>query len=402
MIIVDRELEEARRGDPVGVALFGAGFMGRGIAERVEATRGMRLVGVYRRGRDVGEFCAAPGTDVVVEATGSVEFGARVALAAMAAGKHLVTASSELDCTLGPVLRLRASRAGVTMSGIDGDQPGVLMNLYRFVRGVGGRPLLCGNIKSFYDRYRDPTTQAGFAEKWGQSPRMITSFTDGTKMSMEQAVVANATGMGVWRRGMLGPRVPAGTHVRDVLDRYPLEELSRCRVGIVDYVVGAEPAPGVFVVAEHRDPSHRKSLEYYKMGPGPFYCYYTPYHLCHFEVPFTVARVALFGDVAVDSIGPYVDVVSVAKRDLAPGVVLDGIGGYHLYGVCEDCGEVAAGGLLPIGLAEGCVLKHSVPKDELLTYGDVEVPGGRLCDELRAEQDAHFSIYSERKEVMDG
>jgi predicted homoserine dehydrogenase-like protein len=172
-------------------------------------------------------------------------------LAAIDAGKHVVLMSAELDGTLGPILKVRADRAGVIYTGCDGDQPGVEMNLVRFVRGIGLTPLLCGNIKGFQDPDRNPTTQEGFARHWGQNPAMVTSFAHGTKISFEQAIVANATGMQVPRRGMFGRDFDG--HIDELTDRYHVEEL-RALGGIVDYVVGSKPGPGVFVFGAHDDP----------------------------------------------------------------------------------------------------------------------------------------------------
>ena len=217
---------------------------------------------------------------------------------------------------------------------------------------------------------------------------MVTSFADGTKISFEQAIVANATGMTVARRGMVG-RDHAG-HVDELARAYDADELRRLG-GVVDYVVGAKPGPGVFVLAAHDDPKQRHYLNLYKLGEGPLYSFYTPYHLCHFEVPLSVARVVLFGDAVLQPIaGPRVDVVATAKTDLSAGQVLDGLGGYHTYGQCETYAVSRAEGLLPMGLAEGCRLRRDVPKDAVLTYADVEVPLGRPIDALRAEQDALF------------
>jgi predicted homoserine dehydrogenase-like protein len=271
----------------------------------------------------------------------------------------------------------------------DGDQPGVTMNLYRFVKGLGVRPVLCGNVKGLHDPYRNPTTQEGFARQWGQNPYMVTSFADGTKISFEQAVVANATGMTVAQRGMHGPTVEGGTHVRDAAALFPPDELLNGD-GIVDYVVGAEPAPGVFVLGTHGDPQQQHYLNLYKLGEGPLYCFYTPYHLCHFEVPTTVARAVLFGDAALaPSDGVRVEVVATAKRDLAAGETVDALGGYMTYGLAEKAEVARAENLLPIGLAEGCRLARAVAKDQVLTYDDVVLPPDRLSDRLRAEQDAH-------------
>jgi len=219
---------------------------------------------------------------------------------------------------------------------------------------------------------------------------MVTSFADGSKISFEQAIVANATGMRVAQRGMFGPTVPTGTHIREAAKQFPLEALvAGC--GIVDYVVGAEPSPGVFVLGTHDHPAQKHYLNLYKLGEGPLYCFYAPYHLCHFEVPNTVARAVLFKDATITPIGaPKVDVVAAAKVDLKTGQVLDGIGHYMTYGLCENAAIVRNQNLLAIGLGEGCTLKRDIPKDQVLTVEDVNIPEGRLCDRLRNEQNKHF------------
>jgi predicted homoserine dehydrogenase-like protein len=294
--------------------------------------------------------------------------------------------NAELDGTVGPILKKRADRAGIVITNADGDQPGVIMNLYRFVQGIGVRPVLAGNLKGLHDPYRNPTTQEGFARQRGLTPNMATSFADGTKISFEMAIVANATGLRVAKRGMHGPDASS---VHEALDLFSADEL--IEQPIVDYLVGAEPAPGVFVLGHHDHPVQKAYLDLYKLGPGPLYVFYRPYHLCHFEVPSTLARVALFDDPTIAPLGPpVVDVVTIAKRDLEAGEVLDGIGYYMTYGVAENSDVAAREGLLPMGLAEGCRLRRAVAKDEAIAYADVDVPPGRLADRLRAEQDAHF------------
>jgi predicted homoserine dehydrogenase-like protein len=266
--------------------------------------------------------------------------------------------------------------------------PGVQMNLYRFVKSIGLTPLLCGNIKGLQDRYRNPTTQAGFAKRWGQTPQMVTSFADGTKISFEQAIVANATGMCVAQRGMLGYNHTG--HVDELTNKYDVDRLKELG-GIVDYVVGARPSPGVFIFAARGDDTQRVYLDYGKLGDGPLYSFYVPYHLTIFEVPLSVARVALFHDVVIaPAYGPKVDVVATAKIDLEKGATLDGLGGFMTYGLCENADVTHARRLLPMGLAEGSRLKRNISRDEVLCYDDVELPGGRLVERLRAEQDLHF------------
>jgi predicted homoserine dehydrogenase-like protein len=430
MIIVDRELERRHeQGRPIRVAMVGAGFMGRGIALQIAtAVRGMELVAIANRTLDRAREAYALGgaedvrvvetaaeleqaigdgrpavtddalivaeaepIDAVIEVTGTVELAARLTLAAIEAGKHVVLMNAEVDGTVGPILKTYADRAGVVLTNADGDQPGAQMNLYRFVRGIGVTPVLCGNIKGLHDPYRNPTTQAEFAKRWGQNPQMVTSFADGTKISFEQAIVANATGMRVARRGMLGPEVEAGTSIEETARLFPIDELT-AGPGLVDYVVGAVPSPGVFVLGTHDNPLQQHYLNLYKLGGGPLYCFYRPYHLCHFEVPHTVARAVAFGDATVAPTGrPQVDVVAAAKTDLNADDSLDGLGGYMTYGLAENSDVAAAERLLPIGLAEGCRLKRDIRRDEVLTYEDVDLPEGRLSDRLRAEQDAAFA-----------
>jgi predicted homoserine dehydrogenase-like protein len=422
-MLVDRALERrAAEGRPVRVGLVGAGFMGRGVVDQVvNRTPGMHLVAVANRTLDrARRACADAGVDAVVaedaaavsaaarggrtavtedafavaacedvdvlcDVTGAVEFGARVTLRAFQAGTHVVTMNAELDGTVGPLLRLLADRAGVVFSGAAGDQPGVQMDLHRFVSGIGLEPLVCGNVKGLQDPYRTPTTQEAFARRWGQDPHMVTSFADGTKISFEQAVVANAVGMTVARRGMLG-RDHHG-HVDELVSAYDVDEL-RALGGVVDYVVGARPGPGVFVLAAADGDASRHYLELYKLGRGPLYSFYTPYHLCHFEVPASLARAVLFADATIAAAGPpRVEVVATAKRDLVAGEVLDGLGGYCTYGQAETAETTRTTGLLPMGVVEGCRARRDLPKDTVLTYDDVELPPGRLVDALRAEQD---------------
>jgi predicted homoserine dehydrogenase-like protein len=427
VIIVDRALEErAVAGNPVRVGMVGAGTMGRAIANQItHATPGMELVAIANRHPDRGAdafrevgageavavgsaasldravaagqravtddpaaLCEATCIDAIIEVTGTVGHAAGVILDAIGNGKHIVLMNAEVDGTLGPILKHHADRAGVVYTASDGDQPGVQMNLYRFVRGIGMEPLVCGNVKGLHDPYRTPATQRGFAERWGQSPTMVTSFADGTKIAFEQAVVANGTGMRVASRGMSGAHFDG--HVDDAVRLYDVDELRRSGA-VVDYLVGAKPAPGVFVFGTVDDPKQRHLLDLYKLGPGPLYSFYTPYHLCHFEVPASVARAVLFGDAVLAPAGPpMVDVVAAAKRDLEAGQTLDGLGGYSVYGLAENADVAAKERLLPVGLAEGCRMRRDLPRDSVLTYDDVDVPPGRLEDRLRAEQAEYF------------
>jgi predicted homoserine dehydrogenase-like protein len=438
MIIVDnalRALEE--QGKPIRVAMIGAGFMGQGLTNQiVHSVPGMRMAAVYARDvkKAIGVFrysglndvveatsqrqvddailagrpvvtqdafllARAAGIDVLVDVTGSVEFGARVVLEAFKHGKHVVLLNAELDATIGPILQVYAKKHGVILSASEGDEPGLQMNLYRWVKGLGLTPRVIGNIKGLQDPYRTPTTQKAFAERWGQNPAMVTSFADGSKISFEQAIVANATGFVVQKRGM-----SRGLEYREDVMKigrlYDIDELRRLG-GVVDYVVGT-PLTKIYCLAEHPDPKQQHYLNLYKMGEGPLYSFFVPYHLVHFEVHNAIARVALFRDSAARPLGgPVVEVCAVAKRDLQAGEVLDDYGMYMTYGEAVNTDEMSAARYLPEGLVQGCRLRRDVAKDAVLSYDDVILPENRLVDRLRAEQYRHFRNELWLEDILD-
>lgn len=374
MIIVDKALlERERQHRPIRVGVVGAGYTARGIIHQLlTPVAGIRLVAVANRtpqnavrllaetghtsgrivetGTEISEaasagdcvvtphleaLCESDAVDVVVDVTGQVEFGAQLATTVIKHSKHLVLVNAELDATLGPILKHKADTAGVVISNTDGDEPGVALNLLRFVRTIGYCPVIAGNIKGFIDVHRNPDTQRAFAQSTGQHPRMVTSFADGTKLSMEATILANATGLRVATRGMFGPRCD---HVNDVIKHFAAEDL--LQQPLVDFALGAEPGSGAFVVGYNEDPVKQEYMKYFKMGEGPLYVFYTPFHLPHLQVAVTIARAALFADAAVAPLGaPVCDVVAVAKRNLAPGETLDDIGGFTCYGQIVNSGS---------------------------------------------------------------
>ncbi len=427
MMLVDNALREREeQGKPIRVGMIGAGFMGQGLTNQiVNSIPGMLMVAVYSRKlkqafhvfnyaglqdvivattqtqldeailaekpvvtEDPFLLARSEQIDVLVDVTGSVEFGARVVLEAFKYGKDVVLMNAELDATIGPILQTYAKKHNVILSACDGDEPGVQMNLYRWVKGLGLTPRVMGNIKGLQDRYRNPTTQKGWAERWGQNPAMVTSFADGSKISFEQTIVANATGFVVQSRGMSRGLEYHGD-VMKIGEIYDIDEL-RQKGGIIDYVVGT-PLTKVYCLAEHTDPKQQHYLNLYKMGEGPLYSFFIPYHLCHFEVPNAIARVVLFRDcLAKPLAGPVVEVCAVAKRDIKAGEVLDDYGMYMTYGEAVNVDEMSKNRYLPEGLVMGCKLKRDITKDDVITYNDVELPPDRLADQLRAEQYRHF------------
>ena len=430
MIIVDTALQAREAaGQPIRVGMLGAGFMARGLPTRsstripacawwpsitaassarsrsIPTPASTRVAGAARsassttrsaNGRpvvtdDAMLLARSPQIDVIVDVTGAVEFGARVALEAFRHGKHVVLMNAELDATLGPILQVYARKARRHPVACDGDQPGVQINLFRCVRGLGLIPRVMGNIKGLQDPYRTPTTQKGFAEKWGQNPAMVTSFADGSKVSFEQAIVANATGLTCRCAGM-----SRGVSIDGDVDE--LDQLVRHRRCCASWAASsttwsARRLTQVYCLAEHPDPKQRHYLNLYKMGEGPLYSFYTPYHLCHFEVPDTIARVVLFGDAAANPLGGPAG-RGLRRREARSASRRGARRLRHVHDLRrggQRRRRCAASGYLPEGLVEGCALTRDIPKDAVLTYDDVELPPGRLADELRAEQYEHFS-----------
>ena len=428
-MIVDTALQKREaEGHPIRVGMVGAGATGRAIALQLGTPApGIRLVAIANRTpehserafREAGvsewsragsareaEAAIARGfpvltddpsvlttcdaIDVLVEVTGTVEPAAHVVLEAFDHGKHVVLVNAELDSMLGPILKAKADRAGVVVTNTDGDEPGVAMTLLRYLRSLGLRPVAAGNLKGMVDYYRTPETQRAFAEKYDQDARKVTSFADATKLSMEATVLANATGFHVGRRGMYGP---ACEHVREMAHLLPADQM--LSTGLVDYALGAAPHTGAFVIVHEESPLKRAQLAYYKIGDGPFYVFYTPYHLPHIQIASTIGRAFIYRDPTVAPIaGPVCEVVAVAKRDLEAGERLDGIGGFCTYGLIDNAASARDLESLPIGLSEGCVLRRDVSKDNVVSFGDVDPPRGRVVEALWREQNAQWPLMT--------
>jgi predicted homoserine dehydrogenase-like protein len=432
MIIVDNALKQRQaQGKPVRVGMVGAGYMARGIAMQIlSAVPGMRLVAIANRTVDKAEavyrdwgvtqvrrvasaaevdaaiaaneyavsddptaLCHAAGIEAIIETTCDFESGTRVSLEAITHGKHVVLMNAEVDSTVGCILKVYADRNGVVYTYTDGDEPGVAMNLYRLVESMDCKPVLMGQIKGFLDHYRNPDTQRGFAEKHKQKPAMVASYADGSKLAIESAILGNATGFTPAKRGMYGHRCE---HVKDLLQHFKVEDFRHG--GLVDYALGCEPhTGGAFVVGYNDHPLKREYLGYFKLGPGPLYMFYQPFHLPHLQLPLSVARAVLFNDATITPRGaPVCDAITVAKRDLKAGETLDGMGGFTCYGLAESYAISAARQLLPMVLSVGCRLKRDIPKDGEISYQDVVLPQGRLCDRLRQEQTEYFAAAPAR------
>jgi len=426
-MVVDTALREREsKGQPIRVGMVGAGATGRAIALQLGTpVPGIRLVAIANRTIAHGErafreagftewksagssreaeelisrglpvltddpsvLTSCDAIDLIVEVTGTVEAAAHVVLNTFDHGKHVVLVNAELDSLLGPVLKAKADQAGVVVTNTDGDEPGVAMTLFRYLRSLGLRPVAAGNLKGMVDYYRTPETQRVFAEKNDQDVRKVTSFADATKLSMETTVLANATGFHVGRRGMHGP---ACEHVRELAHLLPADQM--LATGLVDYALGAAPHTGAFVIVHEESSLKKAQLAYYKLGEGPFYVFYTPYHLPHIQIASTIGRAVVHRDPTVAPMaGPVCEVVTVAKRALKTGERLDGIGGFCTYGLIDNTAAARAMDALPMGLSEGCVLLRDVPKDDVLSFRDVESPRSRLAETLWREQNASWPL----------
>lgn len=420
-MFVDTKLREFEaKGRPVRVGMIGAGATGRAIALQLGTpVPGIRLVAISNRTPEHAErafreagintwarsssardaqaaiergtpvltddpsvLTACDAIDILIEVTGTVDNAARVVLDAFDRGKHVVLVNAELDSLLGPILKVKADRAGVVLTHTDGDEPGVAMTLLRYLRSTGLRPVAAGNIKGMVDYYRNPDTQRAFAEKFDQDVRKVTSFADSTKLSMEATVLANATGFHAGRRGMYGP---ACQDVREMADLLPAEQM--LDTGLVDYALGAAPHTGAFVIVHEESPLKKAQLAYYKLGNGPFYVFYTPFHLPHIQIASTIGRAVIHRDATVAPLAdPVCEVVAVAKRNLKAGERLDGIGGFCTYGLIENAAAARAEAALPIGLSEGCVLRRNISKDEVVSFEAVEAHDRGVVDKLWCEQ----------------
>ena len=425
-------------GTHIRVAIAGAGFVGRALVHQINLTPGMTASVVISRRtesgvaafRDTGSLPAdiqvcktsqdvmqaltrgarvvvpdpwllgeVDAIDVVVDATGDVEFGALLAASSLLAGQDVVSLNFETDATVGPILAHLAKQLGRVYGGSDGDQPGVLTRLISYVEGLGLEVAAAVNCKGFLDVHATPETIRPWSEKQGTSLKMTTAFTDGTKMQIENCSVANATGMTVLDRGMVGLETSLADAVGDfsqILGEQP----------VVEYTLGGDFGSGVFVIARGADPEFQAPyLHYLKMGDGPNYLFFRPWHLVQFETPLSIAETVLHRRPTIQPAGaPATQVVTVAKRPIEAGETLGPIGGFDHYGLIDDIDQSSA--LLPVGLAEGAVVTEPVDRDEPITLDSVAVdstkPLTRLLDLQRRafEGSEQIDVVAEAQRLL--
>jgi predicted homoserine dehydrogenase-like protein len=410
---------------PIRVGLVGAGFMGKGIVEAVEYAPGMEVVAVCDIDLSAAAGCfesvgvsgyseiksafeakkisfekervitsdhrvigALDGVDMVIEATGVPAIGAEVAFKSIMNGKHVGMLNVETDVTCGYYLSRLARSIGVVYTVCSGDEPAAIRELWDFARTAGFIVVACGKGKNNpLDRAANPDTLSERASQMKLNPRILTEFVDGTKTMVEMCATANACGLCVDRPDMHG----AAVDLDDIARTFRLKKdggiLSR--EGVVDYVIG-DLAPGIFCVVRHEGAVANETLRYLKVGEGPYFLLYRPYHLTSLEVPVTIGTACLHRKPVLETHTPPTTETTVsAKRDLKKKETIDGIGGFLVRGGIRDTVTAKEKNLLPLGLVQGAVLKRDVAEGENLSYDDVTLPETALFA-LRRLEDTIF------------
>lgn len=419
-MLIKREMHQ----QPIRVGIAGAGFLGRGLINQLTMMKGIKITAVANRNLEKTalilernnlsfKFCSTlkdliqvmdegrmgitsnplclPFThlNIIIDCTGDPKLGALLALLSIENNKHFI-AAPEMDATIGPLLQEKAKKKGVVYSGAFGDEPGVIMDLYSFVCLLGLRVLAAGKFKGYYNPSANPNTVKPWAEEYDQNPFMIASFADGSKMNIEMTLLSNATGLFPDVRGMHCP--PSSlSEVTTVLTTKENGGILHS-TGVVEVVLDVKPEGGVFVIATTDHPQLKKDLEYLKMGPGPNYLFYRPYHLCGVEMGLSIIQAALFHKATIAPKGsPVSQVIAIAKRDLEAKEELDPIGGYTYYGLMDHSALIYDKELLPLALAEGSQIIKPIKKGEPIPLHAVKIEEDSILYKLWLQQRYYFS-----------
>jgi predicted homoserine dehydrogenase-like protein len=438
-------LEREAAGRPVTVGLIGAGKFGTMFLAQARSTRGMHVLAVadldvaraLRQLRSAGwddsvisapslaaalkqrsthvtpdaqALIAFPEVDVIVEATGVPAAGIRHALAAIEHGKHVVMVNVEADALAGPLLARKARSAGVVYSLAWGDQPALICEHVDWARACGFNVVAAGKGTRYEPHYHRSTPDTvweildkylSISDRGSINPKMFNSFVDGTKSGIEMTAVCNATGL-VPQRDGLG--FPPST-------RFELAEVCKPRAaggtlekpGVTEVVssvyrdgrdVPHHLALGTYVVLEGDSGYARQCFKEYAMLPdrsGRYAALYRPIHMIGLELGISIASAALRKEPTGSPTGFRSDVVATAKRALAAGEVLDGEGGFSVWGKQVSAERSLAEGLLPLGLAHAVKLERAVAEGECLRWSDVAYDPGDLAVKVRREMEAAFA-----------
>jgi predicted homoserine dehydrogenase-like protein len=429
MEIYERLQQRQAEGRPIRVGLVGCGHMGSGLVHVTHHMAGMdtwaisdiaparAMETLHKLGVGEAEVCITgrrgeaedalragkrvltedavllaqlEGLDVVVEATGLTEIGARVAWTGIMNSKHVIMLNVETDVTVGPLLYRLAQKAGCVYTAASGDEPGVCKMLYNFAASLGFEVVCLGKGKNnAIDFDATPESCREEAERRGMNPKMLAAFKDGSKTMVELAAMSNATGLVPDVPGMHGPRADVAELNRVLIPREDGGVLSRR--GCVDYSTG-KVAPGVFAVITSPDPRVRTDMRFLSMGEGPYYTLYRPYHLCNVETPISIAEAVLYGEATIVSRNMVSEVAALAKRDLQPGEVVGEIGMADFFGRTYEYAEAWALGAVPLGLVPGGTVLRPVAKGQLLTADNLQPDRHKFVYQLRQMQDAQLAM----------
>ncbi|MDH4265505.1 MAG: 3-hydroxyacyl-CoA dehydrogenase NAD-binding domain-containing protein [Deltaproteobacteria bacterium] len=433
-------LQREKEGRPIKVAVVGAGMMGAGVINQISRMPGIRVCLIadlvidkarkvfednrvprqsiqalnhpdaiqdaIRQGQSVvtedAELPAQVDVDAVVEATGSPDAGARVAYCAILGRKHTIMLNVEADVMVGPVLASMARSAGVVYTLASGDQPGAICEMYDWAKTLGLEVVAAGRGTQLGPSARHVTPDAfvDAAKRLGGNAQMLCSFHDGTKSQVEMAAVSNALGLVPDKRGMHEPFAC----VEDLPGVFRRKELGGVlsRNGVVELANSFRPDgfevkegmvnPGVFLVVTSDHPGIQGLLKHLFRRiekAGPNYGLFRPYHLTAVETPYSVVRACLYGE-ATGAAGDRLltEVVAVAKKDLKQGELLDGGGGYTVYGLVERAEVAKKERLLPLGFAYKIPVLRDIPRDAPITQEDVRMDTESFLYKLRALKDS--------------
>jgi len=423
MSVYQQLLHRDRENAPIRVGVIGAGQMGFGMIAQISNIPGMIVTGVcdvnveaaqraadYYNSKaikrnpvivtsDYREVIQSSTVEVIVDATGVPEVGANISLETLRSKKHLVLLNVEVDITIGSVMYQMFNNAGLVYTGSAGDEPAATLELYEFAKTMGLEVLVAGKGKNNkLNPVSNPDVCAEEAKQKHMSAHMLAAFQDGTKTMAEMNLLSNATGLLPDKVGMHG----VSATVQDVAEKLNVKENGGVldNFGVVEYVDGL--APGVFVIVKSELEPVDDELRYLKVGKGPHYTLYRPYHLASLETPITIAKAVLQHDSSIHPIGaPISETVAVAKRDIKAGETLDGIGGYSVRGVLETHVDMKVNSHIPIGLISGkVVVKKDIKLGQFLTMDDVELDPSTTVWKLRALQDQLFPVSVENRPLV--
>ena len=434
MLNMDKKLaKREEEGKIIRAGIVGAGQMGRGMVTQMALMKGImpaivsdikfeNVINAFHyagisdeniavaktleeanRYMEQGKYVATENSDLIsqanlvevaIDVTGVPEVGVKIAIDAMNNKKHVVMMDVETDVVIGSYLKKLGDKNGVIYTGSAGDEPGAVMELYSFARAMGMEVVVMGkgkNNKLDYDC--NPDTVLEEATRRKMSPRMLTSFKDGTKTMVEMTAMSNATGFIPDVIGGHGPSASPKDRCADLNEIFKLKKDGGIleKHHVVEYVNGI--APGVFVTVTTQNEEIAYQMGYHSMGPGPLWTLYRPYHLCNLETPLTVAKIVIDGEPTIIPLdGPVSECIAVAKRDLKAGETIDGIGGYTTYGSIATAQETYEKGYVVYALVnKNTRMKCDVKKGTLLTLDMVDLDTSTQLYQVRKEQDKMYN-----------